>query len=267
MLEFRVSSKDLIDRVSTSKGDQKKWYKQGYYIKANKFGYENIAEIVVAELCRNIKGLNFVDYCLCDILDIEVNKRYLGCYSQEFKPTGFSFITFDRLLQLNLSKVDYNKLGTMHGEQLYLVLCGCISKMTGIDIFQYINQCIALDAITLNEDRHFNNMGVLFSERGIVYSVPIFDNGLSLLSDKHDYPMNIDINILIRRVKSLPFSRSFSKQISYMHDFEPFLIDIDKLYYTLDSFVPDCLQAEYNRAVAILKYQLNKYKGVLWYAI
>lgn len=79
--------------------------------------------------------------------------------------------------------------------------------------------------------------------------------------------MQVSTNILIRKVKSLPFSRSFSKQIGYMRNFEPFLIDKDRLFCTLDSFVPEFQQAEYNRAVSVLKLQLNKYKGILWNAI
>lgn len=267
MLEIRVSDRNLISRTTTSKGDQKKWHKQGYYIKANKFGYENIAESIVAELCRNIRGLNFVDYHLCNILDEEVNKRYFGCYSLEFKPEGFTFVTFDKLLRLYLPKLEYNRLGDMCGEQLYTVVCDFIMKVTKIDIFQYVNRCIALDALILNEDRHFNNLGVLISKDGVVYPAPLFDNGLSLLSDKHDYPMQMNIDILVRKVKSLPFSRSFNKQISYMNSFKPFLIDINKLYCTLDSFVTEYQQAEYARAVSVLKLQLNKYKGILWNTI
>lgn len=266
MLQFMVTHKDLINRTTTLKGDQLKWFKQGYYIKANKFGYEGIAEVIVAELCRNIKDLNFVDYRLCSILNVSDNKQYFGCYSQELKPTGFSFITFDKLLHLYLSKTEYNSLSKLSGEQLYLMLCECVSKITKVNLFQYVNNCIALDALILNEDRHLNNFGVLFSENGVIYPAPIFDNGLSLLSDKYDYPMQVSTNILIRKVKSLPFSRSFSKQIGYMRNFEPFLIDKDRLFCTLDSFVPLFQQTEYIRAVSVLKYQLNRYKGVLWYA-
>lgn len=43
---------------------------------------------------------------------------------------------------------------------------------------------------------------------------PIFDNGLSLLSDEKDYTPGKPLTILKRQVKAKPFNSSFSKQLA-----------------------------------------------------
>lgn len=51
---------------------------------------------------------------------------------------------------------------------------------------------------------------------------PLFDHGLSLLSDIKDYPLNIPISILKRKVKAKPFSSAFSKQLA-LYQGDPFI--------------------------------------------
>ena len=84
---------------------------------------------------------------------------------------------------------------------------------TGLDLTDYLRKVITLDTIIFNEDRHLNNLSVLYNiEKNIYQQAPIFDNGLSLLSDLTNYPIQIPTRDLINRVKSKPFSTNFKKQ-------------------------------------------------------
>lgn len=56
-----------------------------------------------------------------------------------------------------------------------------VKDSTGVDPTEYFRKVFTLDRITLNEDRHFNNLALLYSEDGY-RCAPIFDNGVSLLT-------------------------------------------------------------------------------------
>ena len=72
---------------------------------------------------------------------------------------------------------------------------------------------LELDSFFLNEDRHTNNLSVIRNEKTGKYRLsPIYDNGLSLLSDLHDYPLEQDIYSMIARVQAKPFDRDFDLQ-------------------------------------------------------
>ena len=75
------------------------------------------------------------------------------------------------------------------------------------------SKMLAIDAFFLNEDRHTNNLSVIRNEKTGKYRLsPIYDNGLSLLSDLHDYPLEQDIYSMIARVQAKPFDRDFDLQ-------------------------------------------------------
>lgn len=81
----------------------------------------------------------------------------------------------------------------------------------------------ALDAFILNEDRHTNNILFLFDPKTEDWQLaPIFDHGLSLLSDVKDYPLSKPMSILKRQVKAKPFNSSFTKQLA-LYQGEPFI--------------------------------------------
>lgn len=61
-------------------------------------------------------------------------------------------------------------------------IVACVYKSTGVDIRGYLIILAYIDSLILNEDRHFYNICLI--EKDEEYRVaPIFDNGLSLLSD------------------------------------------------------------------------------------
>ena len=79
---------------------------------------------------------------------------------------------------------------------------------------------------------------------------PIFDNGLSLLSDEKDYTPGKPLTILKRKVKAKPFNSSFSKQLALYTG--PAFINKTKLLKTLDTSSFD-----FGRAKQVLLSQLN----------
>ena len=90
-----------------------------------------------------------------------------------------------------------------------------IEQTTGLtDIGAYLTLLLELDAFFLNEDRHTNNLAVIRNEKTKEFRLcPIFDNGLALLSDINDYPLDKDVYDYIRRVQAKPFDLDFDVQV------------------------------------------------------
>ena len=89
-----------------------------------------------------------------------------------------------------------------------------VEETTGLTDFGiYLSTLLELDAFILNEDRHTNNIAVIRNEKdGSFRLCPIFDNGLSLLSDLNDYPLNRELYECIDAVLAKPFSTDFAEQ-------------------------------------------------------
>lgn len=252
---------------STSKGNQVKWVCGGKFLKADSMGYESIAEVLATEVEMAIKDINFVDYSLCVIN--EGGHKYCGCSSDIFIMEGESLVSVDRVLSryAGSEKSKSILLRGIVGKELVSRLCDICSQLTKIskyEIMNYFSQIVKLDALILNEDRHLNNITFIQGTDGSYRCSPIFDNGLSFLSDVYDYPLSVDISILIRKVKAKPFSSDFKKQIRYFADYDLLKLDIDKLYYRLENCMVDFKEKEFSRSVAVLKYRLSSLKGVVW---
>lgn len=268
MKVFSVSRGERFELSSTSKGNQIKWVKGNKFLKANTMGYESIAEVLATEVAMATKGLNYVDYSLCKIIE-GGNYSYYGCVSDIFTRDDEIIVSVDRVLVRYLGSVsERNKFFKKNkGIDLVKNLSHICSEVTGIpqdDIMLYWSNIVKLDAIILNEDRHFNNISFLKSKNGSYSLSPIFDNGLSFLSDIRDYPLDEKLYDNIKRVKSRPFNSDFNKQIEYFKNYDLLHIDCNSLYERLNNCSVDFKIKEFNRALKILKNRLDLLKGVAW---
>lgn len=267
ILTFNVNSDDRFNLSSTSKGNQIKWVKDGKFLKADSMGYESIAEVLAAEVEAATENLDYINYSLCLINENGTN--LFGCVSDVFTDTGDSIISVDRLLSryAGSEAEKHRLLKNISGKDLVKKVVGICSQLTSIsydEVMVYFSNIIKLDAIILNEDRHTNNITFIKSGEGVYKCSPIFDNGLSFLSDAVDYPLEYNTASLIRKVKSKPFSVDFMKQLEYFSDCDPLKIDIESLDYRLSKYTVEFKEKEFNRAKAVLKNRLKLLKGVAW---
>ena len=123
---------------------------------------------------------------------------------------------------------------------------------------------LELDCLTLNEDRHTNNLAVLRNEETKEFRLcPIFDNGLSLLSDLNDYPLTDDLYTCIERVQAKPFDSDHVEQVTAAEQLYgrqlTFRISHEELRSGLnllsEAYSPDILQ----RAERVLLEQKRKH--------
>ena len=252
----------------TSKGDQPKWRVGDRWIKADHMGCEALAEVVISRLLEKSNVEDFVRYEPVQIL--ADGKTLTGCISDNFREKNEMLIPLERLHR------------AYHGHGLAETLAGMsdvkerirytvdfTQSATGLPMMgEYLTKLLEIDAFFLNEDRHTNNLAVIRNENTMTFRLcPVFDNGLSLLSDLNDYPLNEDVYSSIARVKAKPFHTDFDEQMSAAWDlygaklvFNFTKQDVTAALEGLDEFYESRFL---QRTETVLLEQMRKYP-VLW---
>ena len=198
----------------SSKGDQPKWHIGNDWYKQDYMGYESLSEILISCLLRKSNIAHFIQY---DPIYIQYQgETTSGCISKNFRNDNEMLIPFERLhrsyegigLAAQIAQIE-----SLEERISYTVnFIEDVTRLTNVGV--YLTTLLELDAFFLNEDRHTNNLAVLRNEKdGSFRLCPIFDNGLALLSDLHDYPLSLDVYDLIDKVHAKPFDADFEEQL------------------------------------------------------
>jgi hypothetical protein len=120
----------------------------------------------------------------------------------------------------------------------------------------------------LNEDRHANNIAVLWNPDTDAYEYcPYFDFGLSLFADiKEDFPLSMDFTDCRKIIKAKPFSVDFDEQLDVCEK-----IGVSELKFPFrhpqmrkeaEAALKnnECDKAFKQRVIETLVYQANKYQ-------
>lgn len=259
---FIVDRSDKFSHISTSKGNQAKWCFGNTFIKADSMGYEGLAEVIVSGLCE-YSNLDYVKYEECVIRD--GSRRSVGCCCQSFLKDESYVVSFAHILEQELGEDFSRHLGKGFKEDFKFV-CGVIHDVAGISVEQYVADCLFLDAVILNEDRHFNNL-CLMCASGKYCVTPVFDNGLSLLSDLGAYDFYSDFIAQTKRVRAKPFVRDFGRQVRYLRElgFEPLRLKSAHIYAFLDHFQSELYSSDQiTRCKAVVRRRMRMLEGKAW---
>lgn len=199
----------------SSKGNQLKWQQEGWWYKADAFGFESLAEVVISRLLCSSNIENIVEYEPVAIL--YKGKKYRGCRSKNFRREGEELIPLERLarnctgfgLARQLAHIADIGERIRYTEEL-------VRNVTGREDFgSYLAKMLEIDAFFLNEDRHTNNMALLYDTETKEYRFcPFFDMGLSLFSDTREaYPIGEDFAARREKITAKPFARDFDEQL------------------------------------------------------
>lgn len=202
-------------RGHSSKGNQLKWEEDGYWYKADAFGYEGLAEVVVSRLLKRSNIENVAEYE--PVIIRYCGKEYRGCRSRNFRGEKEELIPLERLARgytgFSLAKQLAHIMGVKerigYTEEL-------VRNVTGIgDFGGYLAKMLEIDAFFLNEDRHTNNIALLYDTGKKEYRLcPFFDMGLSLFSDTREaYPLGKSFWECRGEIVSKPFDRDFDEQL------------------------------------------------------
>lgn len=262
---IELSTKYLVESTSMSRGNQAKWCKDGLWYKQDSFGYEGLVEEMTSRFMKCVQAVDCVQYSSTWIKRKNLEPMR-GCVSANFLLADSEYVSIDQLINLNAAQIQKN---VKHQSTQYHIayLLNYLNEVTGIDLSGYLLSTLLVDAIILNEDRHMKNLGVLYNrERNTYQLCPLFDHGLSLLSDVMAYASE-PIAVSVARVKSRPFSTSFDKQVSAALELhkQPLLIDNDMLHRFLDSYTNEIYpEHQVQKTLLVLKYNLERTEGRVW---
>lgn len=218
--DFFIEDSFLVRTSGTSDGTQDKFFKDGLWFKLDRYGGEGIAETAASIILKE-SGLDttkFVTYIPCLI------NGKPGCYSKNFLNEEESFITFYRLYKNVTGKDLAQVCSKMDYDDAIEYVINFVKQQTSLDIHEYLANTFMLDKIILNEDRHFNNLGIIYS--GTVFkTAPIFDNGKSFLIGNKNI---IEKSILEEKIQcayAKSFSPSFTVNAKYLEKYCTLKID------------------------------------------
>ncbi len=249
----------------TSKGNQPKWHIDNKWYKADHMGYEAVAEYVVSELLKKSNVENFVVY---DLVEIKYDgKISVGCVSENFREKYEMLVPLEKLHRQYFGKGLADAMATKYelkDKVSYMV--NFVEKITGLEnVGEYFATMLAVDAFFLNEDRHTNNIAVVRNEKTKKFRfAPIFDNGLSLLSDTNDYTFDCDVYENIKKVRAKPFDRSFDEQLNVVEELYgsqlKFNFTRTDIYNIIDALKNVYDEKIVQRVETILLQQMRKYQ-------
>lgn len=216
MLQIEMKQEDLkLGFGHSSKGNQMKWFQDGYWYKADQFGYESLSEIVTSRL---LNQSSIDDVTIYEPAMIRYKgKDYRGCCSKNFRKREEIMIPLERFfrnhttigLAKQLARIATVKERIQYTEEF-------VSNATGIkDFGKYLATMLEMDAFFLNEDRHTNNISILYNKETDSYRLcPFYDLGLSLFADtKVDFSIEKDYFACKESIVAKPFSRDFDEQM------------------------------------------------------
>ena len=258
--DIHVTIADRRQTSSSSKGNQRKWFKDGNWLKGDYMGYEGLAECLASWVARHTNIGDFApvaDYYQCNIH--EEGKRVKGCYSLNFLAEGEASITVQRLLDSQGVSLDKR---TSTADQVKLTV-DTVVAVTGIaDFGKWLTCLIEFDSLILNEDRHLHNIAVIRRADGTFRLMTLFDNGAGFCSDTaQDFPMHTPALVCARSVKSKPFNIEFKKQVRACRGLygEQLRVDIAAADVTAELLSNMELYSgqQKQRVAAILRHQLG----------
>lgn len=152
--DISIDSRYLINDNGTSDGTQIKYYFENKWYKIDRYGGEGSCEELVSRIL-DISDFDQNEYVSYKSLRINGET---GCVSNDFLASGESFITLYRL-HFNISGTDPVAVTSkMDYDDAIEYILDFVKKNTKLDISTYLANTFVLDALILNEDRHFNNL-------------------------------------------------------------------------------------------------------------
>ena len=253
----------------SSKGNQLKWKYKAYWYKADHMGYEGLAEVLVSSLLEYTTAAYYVRY---EPISIQYKGSvYRGCRSANFLQENEELVTTEHLFRNYTGKSLSKELGKMTNvKDRILYMVENVEAYTGLQEFgKYIQTLLALDAFFLNEDRHTNNIAVIYRPEEEIYRfAPVFDNGLALFSDMAtDFPLKKTVEECRKTIEAKPFSRSFDEQLDAAEELYGSNVtlgfgkrEVEEILTLCTAYYPEEIM---ERVRTVLYEQMRKYQYLL----
>lgn len=194
-----------------SLGMTNKYFYGDYWYKENGKGYEGKSEEICSKLLAASNLTDYVNYEECKINGIN------GCRSANILQEGENIVTFARIYQRNHGGDLKKKIQTYTtvSDRVEYVL-DMLFEATNYDFRSYLSRIIWFDAITMDPDRHFNNLAMKQKADGFYTECPLFDFGASFFSMKHIFPDTLTFEEKVAKLTPQPFAGTFGEMLEVL---------------------------------------------------
>lgn len=175
---------------------------------SNPFRQQPFNEVIATEIMERL-GISHIPYT------VMWNKGAPYSVCEDFVTKDTELIPAWRIFQMQKRN---------NSTSVYRHFVNCCEALGIKNAVHYLDRMIVLDYIIANEDRHFNNFGVLRDAETLnwIGFAPIYDSGSSLGYDKMPGQIRMKKEIVCK-----PFKNHHSEQLKLVSDFG--WIDFDKL--------------------------------------
>ena len=229
--EITIDSQYLVTDSSTSDGTQIKYFYDNKWYKVDRYGFEGEMEALASKILQlsSYDRTKYVTYT-----PVKINGEN-GCVSDNFLGYNESFVSLYRLHANITGKDPQTVTSLMEYDEAIEYIIDFVQRYTGLLIKEYLADVLTLDAFILNEDRHFNNLGIIYD--GEKYRpAPIFDNGKSLFIGNSKYKSEFSIRENKKKTFAKAFSGSFSLNEKYLKKDSSLIIDRKRVLKYLEGF-------------------------------
>ena len=172
MEQIRLDNQLPVKKTDhTSKGDQLKWKIGNIWYKSDYMGYEGLSETLVSHLLqKSTLSHPFVLYQPVRIAYRGTLRS--GCSSPDFLKANQMLIPLEKLYRQNTGdSLAITLAAFSEPAERIRFLADQMEHMTGIQNFgAYLTAMLEIDAFFLNEDRHTNNIAVLYDRNRAIFS-------------------------------------------------------------------------------------------------
>lgn len=213
---INLESEDVVKLSvgSSSKGNQNKYLLRstGEFIK-EQFEYQNVLwkDYMVEQLsCALAEQMSLKSVWVLEQEVVRLSNNRMGVVSKDFS-NRYEWLPFAHISEI----YDYRdkKLSAKSRFDMFVQV---IDKLFQIDITEYLVTMVLLDYLLGNEDRHYNNIGIVRNLiTGTYEPAPLFDFGLGLF--EHDLRYR-GCNLFAAKVRmeGKPFSHDLGEAVDML---------------------------------------------------
>lgn len=254
---------------SSSKGNQRKFFYNDYWIKLDNPGCcEGLAESFASRFCACIMDFPYVPYGTNTYEYMD--EVYVGCDSLNmYGRNDVVFISFRSLLrQWGIQADIFIKDASI--ERNIMNVVELAKSRIGLDLLDYFRRLLFLDCLIINEDRHLMNLGVCYCKTdGMFYEATCFDNGSSLFCVNWTFRKRKTIaeNLEAARSVARPFSKFYDKQAQALLNLGCAPLKVSKIWTDalLKGYYNPLYSAEMNaRVKSVLSNRLDYYQDKIF---
>ncbi len=246
-LEINIGKRIPLCTGGSSKGCQNKYCIAGYWYKQDSVGYESLAEVLASRAAAITNAITpIVSY---DLITLCRSSRikFPGCRSKSFLHEDDTEITLRRLAEK-----------TMHHRMEKDSINLAVSILNSVNDQRLLDQlsCLfQLDRITINSDRHLNNI-VLRNLKDIIS----FDYGDSLAADvTYEFTEDLSAEECIVKAVAKPSFRTHDYQCEFMKSYSNFKLEAVSSCLQISDLVDSTDESILKRMCSILSIQFEKY--------